>query len=65
MEGPAMNEFSDAKELIKYADKIVPIFSAESSIKQLDKETIQFLESLNGKLTGSILNLMDVKNLNV
>lgn len=65
MEGPAMNEFSDSKELIKYVDKVIPIFSADSSVKQLDKETIDFLQTLNGKLTGSILNKIDLKNLNV
>ncbi len=65
MEGPSLNEYSDSKELIKYVDKVVPIFSAESSIKQMDKDSIEFLNSLNGKITGSILNMVDPKNLNV
>ncbi|GAA5034748.1 hypothetical protein GCM10011506_29170 [Marivirga lumbricoides] len=65
LEGPSLNEYSDSKELMRYVDKIIPIFSAESSIKQMDKESIDFLESLNEKLTGAILNKIDPKNINV
>ncbi len=65
LEGPSLNEFSDSKELIKYVDKVIPVFSAESSIKQMDKDSIEFLESLNGKLSGAILNKIDPQNLNV
>ena len=65
MEGPSLNEYSDSKELLRYVDKVIPIFSAESSIKQMDKESIEFFESLNGKITGAILNNIDPNNLNV
>ncbi len=65
MEGPSLNEYSDSKELLRYVDKVIPVFSAESSIKQMDKESIEFFETLNGKLTGAILNNIDPKNINV
>ncbi|MBK6266533.1 AAA family ATPase [Marivirga sp. S37H4] len=65
LEGPSLNEFSDSKELIKYVDKVIPVFSADSSIKQMDKDSIEFLQSLNGKLSGAILNMVNPKNLNV
>jgi hypothetical protein len=31
----------------------------------MDKESIEFLESLSGRTTGAILNMVDSKNLNV
>jgi flagellar motility protein MotE (MotC chaperone) len=31
----------------------------------MDKESIEFLESLNDRLTGAILNNIDPKNINV
>ena len=61
MEGAALNEYSDTKELALFADKIIPVFSAESSLKSDDLESIEYLKSLNGKLGGSILNLLDPK----
>jgi succinoglycan biosynthesis transport protein ExoP len=65
LEGPSLNEYSDSKELIKYVDKVIPVFSADSTIKQMDKESIAYLESLHDKTTGAILNMIDPKNLNV
>ena len=62
MEGASLNEYSDTKELITYADKVLPVFSAYSVIKSVDKESIDFLKSsLNGKLMGSILNMTDAE----
>ncbi|MEM7550913.1 MAG: Wzz/FepE/Etk N-terminal domain-containing protein [Bacteroidota bacterium] len=64
LEGPALNEYSDTKEMVKYVDKIIPIFSADSKIKQQDKESIKYLNSLDGKLTGAILNQIEPENIN-
>lgn len=63
LEGAALNDYSDSKELIKYVEKVIPVFSADSSIGQLDRESISFLKSLGNKLTGAILNKVDMKNL--
>ncbi|WP_375579310.1 Wzz/FepE/Etk N-terminal domain-containing protein [Marivirga tractuosa] len=65
LEGSALNNYSDSKELVKYVDKIIPIFSAEDSIKQMDKDSIAYLKKQEDKLSGAILNLVDYKNLNV
>ena len=59
-----MNDFSDSKELIQYVDGIVAVFSAVHVIKQIDKESIRFLKDLNGKFTGSVLNMIDLENIN-
>src|SRR5690606_17299877 len=40
MEGAALNEYSDTKELVTFVDSVYAVFSAEESIKQLDRESI-------------------------
>lgn len=65
LEGPALNEYSDTKELIEFVDKVVPVFSAESILKSLDMESISYLRSLKTKLLGTILNKVQFKNLTV
>ena len=64
MEGASLNKYSDTRELVKFADKIVSVFSAESEIKDVDKESIDYLLSLEDKFFGSILNKIDIKNMN-
>jgi polysaccharide biosynthesis transport protein len=63
MEGAALNDYSDTKELVKYADKVVAVFSAETSIRQLDREAIQYFKSLGKKFGGCVLNRVDTKDL--
>lgn len=63
LEGAALNDFSDTKELVKYADKVVAVFSAESSVRQLDRESIYYLKSLGKKFGGAILNRVETKDL--
>lgn len=65
LEGAPLNERSDSKELMQYADAVINITSAKSSIKQTDKESIQFLNGLNGKYYGAVLNFVDIKNINI
>ena len=63
LEGAALNEYSDTKELVKFADKVVAVFSADASIKQMDRESIQYFKSLGKKFGGSVLNRTDTKDL--
>lgn len=63
LEGAALNEYSDTKELVKYSDKVVSVFSADSSIHTLDRESIQYFKSLGKKYGGSILNKVYTKDL--
>lgn len=65
LEGPPLNDFTDSKELIQYVDGVIAIFSATHIIKQIDKESLGFYKDLNGKFTGSVLNKVDLKNVNV
>ena len=64
MESAAMNDYSDTKELVEYTDKVIAVFSAESSIKHSDKENISFLQGLGNRFMGAILNKVDLKNIN-
>jgi len=59
LEGAALNNYSDTKELVEYVDKIIPVFSAESTIKDLDHESIDYLEGLGTKFPGAVLNKVD------
>jgi Mrp family chromosome partitioning ATPase len=63
MEGASLNDYSDTKELVRYADKVIAVFSAESTIKQLDKEAISYFKSLGNKFGGCVLNRVDTKDL--
>jgi len=64
MEGAALNKYSDTRELVEFSDKVISVFGSDSEIKDTDKESIDYLLSLNNKFMGSILNKLDIKNLN-
>lgn len=63
MEGAALNDYPDTKELIPYADRVIAVFSAESVIHPIDQKGIDYLKSLNGKMGGAILNKVDYRDL--
>ncbi len=63
LEGPALNLYSGSKELIQYVDRVIPVFSAKATIKQTDKLSIKFLKSLNGKLMGTVLNKVELEDI--
>jgi succinoglycan biosynthesis transport protein ExoP len=65
MEGAALNDRADSKELMKYAETVVAVISARSSIKQTDKETIIFLQNLQEKFGGAILNFVEPENIDI
>jgi len=56
LEGAPLNDYTDSKELVNYVEGVIAIFSSRLSVKQNDKESIQFLEHMNGKLLGAVLN---------
>ena len=63
MEAACLSKFSDARELVDYVDKVVPVFDASTSLSKDDEYNIQYLHDLNGKVLGSILNKANLKNL--
>lgn len=63
LEAASMNKFSDARELIPFVEKLIAVFSSESPIGSTDRDTFEYLRSMNGKLFGGVLNHVDLKNL--
>ncbi len=63
LEGASMNEYSDTRELIRYCDKVMAVFSAESSVSSLDKESIHYFKSLGKKFGGCVLNKVQTRDL--
>lgn len=65
LEGAALNVYSDTKELIDFSDKVIAVFSSESTLRQADKDSIAFLQGLpDNKFAGAVLNRINYKNLN-
>ena len=62
LEGAALNDFADARELALYSDAVVGVFAAQSSKKSADDESVGFLKSLGNKYLGSILNRVDKRH---
>lgn len=62
LEGPALNSFSDSKELIRFVDLIVPVFSAESTVDAADTDSLNYLRSLQDKLGPAVLNNVEDKD---
>ncbi|PIB34625.1 hypothetical protein BFP72_03975 [Reichenbachiella sp. 5M10] len=56
IEGAALNLYSDSKELSRYADYIVPVFSVEDEFTSRDQNSMQFFEEVKGKLSLKVLN---------
>jgi polysaccharide biosynthesis transport protein len=57
MEGAALADHADSKELSKYAEGIITVLSAKNSLGERDKESIQFLKTNTGnKFIGTVLN---------
>ena len=63
MEGAALNEYADTKELIDFSDNVLAVFSSDSTMRQADKDSIAFLNGLGDKFGGSILNRINRKNM--
>jgi polysaccharide biosynthesis transport protein len=62
MEGASLNDFSDTRELIQYADGMVAVFSAKSTLTASDRESIRYMKTLNGKFLGAVLNQVNKKD---
>ena len=56
LEGANLNEFSDSRELAGFVDLVIPVFSAEATLTDQDKESLAYLKTLNEKLGPSVLN---------
>lgn len=65
LEGAALNNYSDSQELSADVEGVITVFSAKSSLKQADKESILFIKSLKEKNLGAILNNIEIDDMEV
>jgi len=63
MEGAALNEYADTKELIDFSDNVLAVFNSDSTLRQADNDSVAFLKGLGDKYGGSILNRINRKNM--
>ncbi len=62
LEGSAMNDYSDTQELVPYVDHVMAVFSAETELKNTDKQSLEFLDGLEDKFLGGVLNRVELKH---
>jgi polysaccharide biosynthesis transport protein len=63
LEAACLGKYSDARELVDYVDKIIPVFDASTSLNQGEEEALAFYKSQGEKMMGSILNKVETKNI--
>ena len=63
LEGAALNEYADTKELIEFSDRVIGVFSADSTLQPADRVSIAFLKEMRHKFIGAVLNQIHPKNL--
>jgi polysaccharide biosynthesis transport protein len=63
IEGAALNNYADSKELSKYVDGVYTVFAADTGISQVDKVSVQFINELKEKNYGAVLNNVIAQNL--
>ena len=64
IEGAALNDFADSRELVIYIDEVFTVFSAAAPVSEIDEKSIQFIISLGAKNKGAILNNVLLENIN-
>lgn len=65
VEGAALNSHADSKELARYVDGIIVVFSAKSSLRQADEDSIQYVKNTGDKFVGTVLNNVEKENLDM
>ncbi|WEK36234.1 MAG: Wzz/FepE/Etk N-terminal domain-containing protein [Candidatus Pseudobacter hemicellulosilyticus] len=63
IEAASLNDHADAREISKFVDGIITVFSAKSVLKQTDKDSIAYLKSTGGKFVGTVLNNVEPDNI--
>ncbi len=59
----SLSNSSSPKELEKYVDGIIPIYSASTTIKESDRVTLSYLSNLGHKVIGVVLNKVRKENM--
>jgi polysaccharide biosynthesis transport protein len=64
LEAAALNKYTDARELVDFVEKVIPVFDATTALTKVDENGIEFLHSLGDKVLGGVLNKANLKNVN-
>jgi Mrp family chromosome partitioning ATPase len=59
LEAAALNDYSDAQELAPYAERVLAVFNAHSTLKNVDQPSLEFLRGLGPKFAGAVLTEVD------
>ncbi len=65
IESTSLNTSSGTKELEEYVEMILPIFSATTTLKESDKVTLEYLDSVREKVPGVVLNKVRKENMDI
>jgi polysaccharide biosynthesis transport protein len=63
LEAACLGKYSDARELVDYVDKIIPIFDASTTLNQNEEDALAFYKAQGDKVMGSILNKVETKHI--
>lgn len=63
LEGPALNQFADTKELLAYADRLLIVAAADQQINSSDENAISYLQKESDKFLGAVLNKCNPENI--
>lgn len=64
LEAAALNKYSDARELVDFVEKVIPVFDATSALTKTDENGLSFLHFLGNKVLGGVLNKANLRHLN-
>jgi len=63
LEAAALNQYSDAQELLPFVDKVLGVFNARMAVRPQDEAAFAFFRGLGDRYAGSVLTQMDAKNI--
>ena len=64
IEGAALNNYADSREIAKNVEGIFTVFAADTSLQLVDQESMRFITELKEKNHGVILNKVHTENIN-
>ena len=63
LEGSALNQYADSKELLAYADRLLIVAAADQQISSADEDAIGYLQKESDKFLGAVLNKCNPENI--
>ncbi|TAM93418.1 MAG: hypothetical protein EPN39_20090 [Chitinophagaceae bacterium] len=63
IEGAALSQGPDCKELLKYTEAVLLVYAADQTLTEEDKKLVEFLQKQKVEILGSVLNRINENNL--